>query len=668
MTQKGQAGPRAIALIGPYQSGKTALLESILCTTGKLNRSGGDGRRIFGDASAEAKAQEMGVEVNAALTEFMGDTFFFLDCPGSLEFLQETIGVLPGVDAAVVVAEPDPGKIQALAPFLKLLDQQNVPHFIFINKIDKGSGPVRALADSLNKISEHPVVMRHLPIRDGETITGYIDLAQQRAYVYEPHKPSKTIDMPSDDPRLEEARFSLMETLADFDDHLMEELLEDIVPPKEEIFEDLAKDASSNLVVSALIGSAINDHGVFRLLKALRHEIPGIEAICKRRGIAPGGGFLGQSLKSIHTEHGGKRTLARIFRGAIKDGETISGERISGITYMHGEDGVKRPGAKAGDLVALGRMDSIKTGDTLGEGESLERAEALFPVYEMAISAEHRNDEMKLSESLVKICDEDPSIAFEHREATHEMVLKGQGEVHLKTAINRLMSRYHIEVNMAKPKVPYQETIQKSASQHTRFKKQSGGHGQFGDVVVEVRPLPRGEGFVFEEKIRGGNIPKQYIPSVETGIKGYLKKGPLGFPVVDFKVILVDGKYHAVDSSDMAFQTAGRMAMSESLPKCSPVLLEPIMHVHIHVPNDYTNKVTGMISQRRGQMLGYDAREGWPGWDTVEAHMPQSEIHDLIIELRSMSQGAATYTHEFHHMQELTGRLAEQVLKAHKED
>ncbi|MCH8348223.1 MAG: elongation factor G, partial [Proteobacteria bacterium] len=564
--------------------------------------------------------------------------------------------------------EPDPGKVQALAPFLKLLDQQNVPHYIFINKVDKGTGPVRALADSLNKISEHPVVMRHLPIRDGETVTGYIDLAQQRAYVYEAQKPSKTIDMPSDDPRLEEARFSLMETLADFDDHLMEELLEDIVPPKKEIFEDLAKDASSNLVVSALIGSAINDHGVFRLLKALRHEIPGIEATCKRRGISPEGGLLGQSLKSIHTEHGGKRTIARIFRGALKDGETISGERISGITYMHGEDGVKRPEAKAGELVALGRLDNIKTGDTLGNEESLERAEALFPVYEMAISAEHRNDEMKLSESLVKICDEDPSITFEHREATHEMVFKGQGEVHIKTAINRLKSRYHIEVNMAKPKIPYQETIQKPASQHTRFKKQSGGHGQFGDVVVEVRPLPRGEGFVFEEKIRGGNIPKQYIPSVETGIKGYLKKGPLGFPVVDFKVVLVDGKYHAVDSSDMAFQTAGRMAMSESLPKCSPVLLEPIMHVHIHVPNDYTNKVTGMISQRRGQMLGYDAREGWPGWDTVEAHMPQSEIHDLIIELRSMSQGAATYTHEFHHMQELTGRLAEQVLKEHKKD
>jgi len=667
MTQKGQAGPRAIALIGPYQSGKTALLESILCRTGKLNRTGHSGR-LFGDTSAEAKAQEMGVELNAATTEFMGDPFFFLDCPGSLEFLQETIDVLPGVDAAVVVAEPEADKIQALAPFLKLLDQQNIPHLIFINKIDKGAGPLNVMADALGEVSDHPVILRQLPIRDGENITGYIDLAQQRAYIYEAHKPSKVVEMPDNDPKVEAARYSLMETLADFDDHLMEELLEDITPPKEEVFEDLAKDTTSNLVVSTLIGSALNDGGVFRLLKALRHEVPGIEATCQRRGIKPEGGLLGQSLKSIHTEHGGKRSIARIFRGSIKDGETVSGERISGITYPHGDEGAKRSEAKAGDLVALGRMDSLRTGDTLGEGEKLERGEELFPVYEMAISAEHRNDEMKLSESLAKICDEDPSIKFEHRESTHELILKGQGEVQLKTSINKLKSKYHIEVNMAKPKVPYQETIQKSISQHTRYKKQSGGHGQFGDVVVEVRPLPRGEGFVFEEKIHGGSIPKQYIPSVETGIRDYLKKGPLGFPVVDFGVVLVDGKYHAVDSSDMAFQTAGRMAMAEALPQCSPVLLEPIMAVHIHVPNDYTNKVTGMISQRRGQMLGYDAREGWPGWDTVEAHMPKSEIHDMIIELRSMSQGAATYTFEFHHMQELTGRLADQVLEYYKEE
>ncbi|MHA1544783.1 MAG: elongation factor G [Alphaproteobacteria bacterium] len=666
MTQKGKAGARAIAIIGPYLSGKTALLESILCTTGKIHRKAGQSGRIFGDSSAEAKTQEMGIEVNAAFTDFMDNRFYFLDCPGSLEFLQETVDVLPGVDAAVVVIEPELDKVKGIAPILKLLDQQNLPHIIFVNKIERFPGSVRALAKALNEVSDHPVVLRHLPIRDGEEVKGYIDLAAQRAYSYENEKQSKQIDLP-DDGRIEDARYSLLETLADFDDHLMEELLEDIDPPKEEVMEDLSKDLSANLVVPMMIGSAIHDNGTFRLLKALRHEIPGVEATVKRRGVE-GSGFVGQALKIYHTEHGGMRTLARVFQGSIKDGEHVNGERIAGLFYMNGEEMVKTMNVGQGDIAAFGRLESVKTGDTLSlDGKAKLSSPAAFPpVYEMKIEALNRGDEMRLSESLTKICDEDPSITYEHRESTHELVLKGQGEVQLRTAVNKLKSKYNIDVGMSRPQVPYQETIQKPVSQHTRYKKQSGGHGQFGDVVVEIAPQGRGEGFSFVDKIKGGVIPKTYIPSVEHGVKDYLVRGPLGFPVVDLGVVLVDGKFHAVDSSDMAFQTAGRQAMAEALPKCAPVLLEPIVHIHIHIPNDYTNKVTGMISQRRGQMLGYDARENWGGWDTVEAHMPLAEIHDLIIELRSMSQGAGTYTFEHHHMQELTGRMAELVLEARK--
>ncbi|MEE8294114.1 MAG: elongation factor G [Sphingomonadales bacterium] len=666
MTQKGKAGARAIALIGPYLSGKTALLESILCTTGKIHRKAGVTGRIFGDSSAESKAQEMGIEVNAAFTDFMDNRFYFLDCPGSLEFLQETVDVLPGVDAAVVVIEPELDKVKGIAPILKLLDQQNLPHIIYLNKIERFTGSVRALAKALNEVSDHPVVLRHLPIRDGEEVKGYVDLAASRAYSYENEKQSKQVDLP-DDGRIEEARFSLLETLADFDDHLMEELLEDIDPPKEEVMEDLSKDLSANRVVPMMIGSAIHDNGTFRLLKALRHEIPGVEATAKRRGVE-GESFVAQALKVYHTEHGGQRTLVRIFQGSVKDGEQVNGERISGLFYMNGEDMEKTMNVGPGDVAAFGRLETVKTGDTLSKDEKakLSKPGPFPPVYEMKIEAQNRGDEMRLSEGLTKICDEDPSITNEHRKSTHELVLKGQGEVQLRTAVNKLKSRFNIDVTMSRPQVPYQETIQKPISQHTRYKKQSGGHGQFGDVVVEIAPRARGEGFVFDDKIKGGVIPKTYIPSVEHGVKDYLVRGPLGFPVVDLGVTLVDGKFHAVDSSDMAFQTAGRQAMQEALPKCAPVLLEPIVNVHIHVPNDYTNKVTGMISQRRGQMLGYDARENWGGWDTVEAHMPLAEIHDLIIELRSMSQGAGTYTFEHHHMQELTGRMAEQVLEARK--
>jgi len=667
MTQKGQTGPRAVAIIGPYLSGKTALLESILAMTGRVNRKGAQpGARLFGDASAEAKEQAMGIELNAATTEFLEDTFFILDCPGSLEFLQETVNALPGVDAAVVVVEPDPAKAKMAAPYLKLLEDRNVPYMIFVNKIEKlGESSLRDLEKALNEISARRAVLRHLPIKKGEAVTGYVDLASKRAYLYEHEKPSKRIDYPEGDSQIPEARFHLLETLADFDDHLMEELLEDKEPSKEEVFEDLSRDTAESKVVSIFIGSALHDGGVFRLMKALRHEAPGIAGTLKRRKIKTEGGFLAQVLKTQHTEHGGKRSLARVFRGALKDGETANGERVSGIYHVLGPEGTKRPEARAGDLVALGRMEKLKTGVAIGvEGsEKLDAPLTLPPVYEIALEPASRNDEMKIVESLHKICDEDPSVAFEQREATHELVLRGQGEVHLKTAIARLKSRFHLNVRHRQPKVPYQETIRVGTQQHARHKKQSGGHGQFGDVTVDIKPLARGAGFKFVDMIRGGAVPRQYIPSVEIGIQDFLKKGPLGFPVVDLQAALIDGKYHTVDSSDMAFQLAGRVAMQEGLPKCNPVLLEPIMHAVIHVPNEYTNKVTGLISQRRGQMLGYDARPGWKGWDAVEANLPLSEMHDLIIELRSMTQGAGTYVAEFRHMQELTGRLADKVLQ-----
>jgi elongation factor G len=674
MTSELSHGPRAVAFIGPYQSGKTSLLESVLCHTGTAHRKATNGSRIFGDASAEAKAREMGTELNVATTEFMGDKYFLMDCPGSVEYLQEMIYVMPGVDVAVLVIEPDLTKIGAVAPYLKMLENLNVPRMIFVNKIDKASGvegSVSALKDALQAISATPLVLRHLPVREGEQVTGYIDLAQERAYVYSRNEPSKVVELTDEDGRVEEARFALMETLADFDDHLMEELLEDVVPPKDEIFTDLAKDMAEGLVVPIFMGSAMNDNGVFRLLKALRHEAPGFLAAAERAGLDATGGFIAQALKTYHTAHGGKRTLVRVLRGEIADGSDVNGERISGITYMHGDEGEKRAKAVAGDLVAFARLEKVVTGDVLcagGAGEMMPEPAHLPPVYELAIEVENRNDEVKLATSLARVHDEDPSISFEQMDDTHELLLKGQGEMHLRVAIDRLKNKYGLEVKSRKPRVPYKETIRAGKTQHSRYKKQSGGHGQFGDVVIDVAPLPAGSGFSFEQKIHGGSIPRQYIPSVETGVKAYLQKGPLGFPVVDVGVTLTDGKYHAVDSSDMAFQTAGRLAMSEALPDCKPVLLEPIMHVKIMVPSEFTAKVNSLISTRRGHILGFDARPGWSGWDQVEAHMPQSEMHDMIIELRSMTAGAGTYEQVYDHLSELTGRLADQVLEARAAD
>jgi elongation factor G len=248
------------------------------------------------------------------------------------------------------------------------------------------------------------------------------------------------------------------------------------------------------------------------------------------------------------------------------------------------------------------------------------------------------------------------------------MVLWGQGEMHLRVALERLKRKYGVDAESKPRQVPYKETIRKGVEHvRGRHKKQSGGHGQFGDVVLDIKPLPRGAGFQFAETITGGVVPRQFIPSVEIGVQDFLQKGPLGgFPVVDVSVTLTDGSYHAVDSSDMAFRQAGRIGMQEGMPKCSPVLLEPVMEVEIAIPSDATARVNGMIPQRRGQILGFDAREGWPGWDVVRAQLPESEIQDLIVELRSATAGVGTYTARFHHLAELTGKLADNVLAQHK--
>lgn len=668
------SGPRSIALIGPYLSGKTTLLESLLLATGKIQRRGSvtEGTTV-GDSSAEARDRGMSVEVNVATTEFMGDPFTFIDCPGSIEFWQEAADALVGVDAAVVVCEPETDKALALAPLLKRLDELELPRFLFVNKIDRATGQVRDLLPALQEASGTPLALRHVPIREGETVTGYVDLASERAYVYRPGEASERIDLPTTvADRKAEARYEMLEKMADFDDKLMEQLLEEVEPPTDEIFSQLAEDFADGRLVPVLLGAAEQDAGVRRLLKALRHEVPAAAAAAARRGVDEDGDTLAQVLKTYHTARGGKLSVARVWRGSVTDGMTVNGERISGLFSMVGQQTEKRTEAGPGEIVALGRLGNAITGDTLapgkGGGPALLKDEVDQPVYALSLVAADRNDEVKLSGAMSKLLEEDRSLHFEHQDDTNQWVLRGRGEMHLRVAADRLASKFGLTVSTATPKVPYKEAIQKPVSQHARFKRQTGGHGQFGDVELDIKPLPRGAGFKFENASVGGVVPKTFIPAVEAGVKDYLTKGPLGFPIVDIQVTLTDGQHHAVDSSEIAFKTAGRMAMAEGVPKCSPVLLEPILHVDIVIPSPQTAKVNALVSGRRGQILGFDAREGWPGWDVVTAQIPESETQDLIIELRSLTAGVGTFSSTFDHLQVLTGRLGDDVVAAHQEE
>jgi elongation factor G len=674
MVERSPAGPRCAALVGPYLSGKTSLLEALLFATGAIPRKGNvkEGTTV-GDASAEARDRKMTVEVSFADTTYLDEAWSFIDCPGSIEFFQETANALPVVDAAIVVCESTPERAIALAPIFKALDDNGVPHIVFVNKVDHSELDLPALMEAMQSVSERPLVLRELPIKAGDKVTGYVDLVSERAYKYQPGKASELIKIP-DAIKGDEgaARTTMLERLADFDDALLEKLLEDAVPPPPEIYAQCAKDFAEDKIVPVFLGAAEQDHGIRRLLKALRHETPGVAAVAARRGLKGDGEAAIQVFKTSYGVRSGKLSYARVLRGEIAEGATVNGARVGGLLSLVGATQNKLAKASAGKVVALARMDTIKTGALLTPSGNAPAGVApwpkpMTPVYSMAIHAENRNDEVKLTGALHSLVDEDPALSYQQNDRTHELLLHGQGEIHLQVALARLKSKYNVPVKAVKPSVPYEETIKRGIQQHGRFKRQTGGHGQFGDVHLDIKPLPRGKGFAFEDKVVGGAVPRQFIPAVEAGAREFLVKGILVFPVVYISVTLTDGQYHAVDSSEMAFKQAARVTLTEALPKCDPVLLEPINKVEIDVPSEYTSKANALISSRRGQILGFSPKDGWKGWDTVQAHMPASEIHDLIIELRSLTQGAGTYRTSFDHMQELTGRLADDVLASKKE-
>jgi elongation factor G len=657
-------------LVGPYASGKTSLLESLLLAAEAIHRKGSvaDGTSV-GDATPEARQRVMSTEVNVATGSYLGDPWTFLDCPGSIEFQQDTYNALAVADAAVVVVEPEPARAVMVAPILKFLDQHAIPHIIFVNKVESSQVRLRETLEALQLVSDRPLLMRELPIRDSDRILGFVDLVSERTFKYREGQPSELIKLPETELSEEKsARQAMLESLADLDDNLLEALLSDLVPPTTEVYENFARDLAKDLVVPVFFGSAAQDHGIRRLLKCLRHDVPGPDETARRRGWKVQGALAGRVFKTVHAAHTGKLSYARIWRGEIAEGGLVNGIRPSGLLFTLGATLTKTAKAGAGDVVALGRLDTVNTGDILGNADpdaSLWQA-PLPPLFSLAVQAEKKQDEVKLTGALAKLIEEDPSLSLDHNHETSEMVLWGQGEIHLQVALEKLKSRFNLAVTGHRPQVPYKETIRKPVSEHGRHKRQSGGHGQFGDIYIDIAPLPRGTGFQFADSVVGGVVPRQYIPSVAEGVEEYLKQGPLGFPVVDIKVTLTSGSYHTVDSSDMAFKTAARIAMNDGMPKCDPVLLEPILSIEIAVPSEYTSKAQRIISGRRGQILGYEAKDGWKGWDVVSAYLPQAEMGDLIVELRSLTMGVGTFSWQFDHLQEIAGRTAEKVVEERK--
>ncbi|MBB5520186.1 elongation factor G [Amphiplicatus metriothermophilus] len=656
-------GARCAVIVGPQGAGKTTLLRAL------IERAGRGAPAL--DASQESQDFGSTTEPNLTRCAYLGDDWAFIDCPGSVELLQASFDAMAAADIVILVADPDPDRAAALSPFFKFLDERQIPHVLFVNRVDETRVRVRALLQALQTYSDRPLVLRQVPIRDKDRIVGAIDLVSERAWKYREGAPSELIEIPETEKPVEsEAREAMLDTLADFDDGLLEQILEDKIPPSDTLFKLMAKELEEDAFAPVLMGSAAHGNGVTRLFKLLRHEAPEPAKTAERLGFSGPGETITSVIRTMHLPHVGKISVARVWKGAIRDGDSVNGGRVSGLLALNGEAREKRVEARAGDIVGLPRLDALASGDLLIDGRIHKgdaAVAALAPVYALAIRPRNERDDVRLSTAVAKLIEEDASLSTERRADTGEFVLRGQGDMHLRLAAAKLKNRYGVEIETTLPRPSYRETIRATADHHARHKKQTGGHGQFADIKVKIKPLPRGAGVAFDETIHGGAVPKQFIPAVEAGVREGLQCGPLGFPVVDVAVTLYDGQHHSVDSNEMSFKLAGRQAMRDALPDCQPVLLEPIYHTVIHSPRDHTSKAHAVISSRRGQILGFDARPGWPGWDSVTAMMPESGLHDLIIELRSLTQGAATFEAKFDHYQELYGKDADKIVEERRQ-
>ena len=680
-TTTGNKSTRAVALVGPAGTGKTSLAEALLFASGAISRQGSvEAGTCVGDASPEARARRGSTELNLMHFDYLGDHFALIDTPGGTGFAADGLAALQSADMALVVIDPAPERAVLAEPMLRRLDELGVPHAIFVNKIESArAGSIRELIAQLQPMSREPLALRQIPIRandgEGEAVTGYVDLALERAYRYRPGAESEVIEIPSeifDREKVERTR--LLETLADFDDALMEALLMDEEPDRTTVMTDLALDTAGNKVVPVIFGSALTGGGIRRLLKLLRHEAPTPDAVAERLGVNGANGSPGGGLHVFKIANGGamgRLALGRVLGVPLNEGEELvvfnETARAGSIFFVQGEKTAKQGAAAAGDVVAVAKVDSARSGLLLGrKGSPSSELTVDYPARNaaIAITTKDRKDDVKLSTALHRLCEEDPALEWTQDETSHETLLHGINDEHLQVVLTRLQRRYGVAVDTHPPRIAYRESIRKPATQRGRHKKQSGGHGQYGDVIIEVRPLERGAGFLFEDRISGGVVPKQWIPAVETGVHDAMQKGPLGFLVVDVAVSLTDGSYHSVDSSELAFRIAGRMAMADALAQAAPYLLEPVCKVTVDTPAGTGSKAGSVISSRRGQILGLAPHPEWARWERVEALLPEAGLHGLDAELRSLSQGLAIYNAKFDHLAELSGKEAEQVVKA----
>ncbi len=681
---------RNIGIIAHIDAGKTTVTERILFYTRKIHRIGEvhDGAATMDWMDQE---QERGITITAAATTcyWNNHQVNIIDTPGHIDFTAEVQRSLRVLDGGVVVFDAVAGVEPQSETVWRQADRFGVPRICFVNKMDRiGANFQRTVQMIIDRLKANPVLIQ-MPIGTEDKFRGVIDLIRMEAIYYLDDLGTKSEASPIPEDLLPEAQRlheAMVEKVAESDDTLTEKYLEGEEITPEELIHALRVATISGDIVPVLCGSALKNKGVQRLLDAVVNYLPSPKDVPPKIGMNPytdkevtvfadeSDPFVALVFKIVTDPFVGRLAYMRVYSGTVETGTMVENtsrgkkERIGRLLQMHANQREELKAVYAGDIAAVVGLKNTFTGETLAAPSRPVIMEAIKfpePVISLAIEPKTKADEDKLSLALQKLAEEDPTFQVRTDENTGQTQISGMGELHLEVLVERMRREFRVDANVGRPQVAYRETITRPAKAQGRFVRQSGGRGQYGDIILEVEPLEKGKGFEFESRIVGGVIPKEYIPAVEQGIREAMSTGVVaGYPVVDVKAILVDGSYHEVDSSEIAFKIAGSMGFKEAMQKGAPVLLEPIMKVEVMTPEEFTGEVMGDLSSRRGNIEGITPRTG--GVTAIAALVPLSEMFGYATDLRSATQGRATFTMEFDHYAEVSQNLKEKIVSGYR--
>ena len=682
---------RNLGIVGQGGAGKTSLTEAILYNTGMIDRLG---KVDEGTSTMDFEPEEIkrGITITSSLDhcEWKGNSLHIVDTPGYTNFLHDTRNCMRILCGAVLVVSAVDGVKAQSVKIWQWAQEFEIPRIVFVNKLDRERADFLKTVDDLSKTLKTRAVAVSMPVGEGEEFKGIIELVDMKArfFKFDDAGTYDETDIPAEYlPEAERLRNLMVEAAAEGDDVLMEKYLEQGELTKDEILLGLREGTLTKVFTPVLCGSATANIGVRNLLNYIVNCLPspidkGIQygknpktGEKEQRRPDPAEPFSAMVFKTVNDPYAGKLSLFRVYSGTLKSDSVVynpnrdTTERIGQLFELEGKKQKPVAVAEAGDIVAVAKLKETSTGDTLCDGARpivFESPLTIKPVISFALQAKSKGDEDKIMSSLHKLMEEDPTLQFLRDEETKEMILSGMGQVHVEVAVEKLKRKYGVEVLLKEPKVPYRETIKKAVKQHYRHKKQSGGRGQFADVHIEVEPLPRGSGYEFVDKVVGGVVPRQFIPAVDKGVQEAMRHGILaGYPVQDFRVTLFDGSHHSVDSSEMAFKIAGSMGFKKAMETASPVLLEPIMHMEITVPDDCMGDVIGDMNSRRGKVLGVEPQSGS---QVISVQVPMAEVLKYAPDLRSMTSDRGLFTMEFSQYEEVPPHLTARILAEVKKE